>query len=168
MEVHKSSISHPLQIDSLAAGKGGGNIGLTLCPGKKQMSAYSGTWNRDLHADLQIINTFGARALVTLTEDDELETVHVPVQVLSARSAEQGIKWHHLPIHDTCVPDERFEDLWTYSDLHLRTLPRSGENIVIHCKGGLGRTGTIAARLLVEMGSDPEDAIKAVRKARPG
>jgi ADP-ribosyl-[dinitrogen reductase] hydrolase len=39
---------------------------------------------------------------------------------------------------------------------------------VIHCLGGLGRTGTIAGRLLVELGSDPETAILQVRRARPG
>jgi ADP-ribosyl-[dinitrogen reductase] hydrolase len=41
-------------------------------------------------------------------------------------------------------------------------------NIVIHCKGGLGRTGTIAARLLIEFGADATNAIQSVRKARPG
>jgi ADP-ribosylglycohydrolase len=34
--------------------------------------------------------------------------------------------------------------------------------------GGLGRTGTIAARLLVEFGVDPEKAIREIRMARPG
>jgi len=32
----------------------------------------------------------------------------------------------------------------------------AGEAIVIHCRGGLGRTGIVAARLLVEFGEDPE------------
>ena len=40
--------------------------------------------------------------------------------------------------------------------------------MVIHYRGGLGRTGTVAARLLVEFGMGPEEAIAAVRKARPG
>ena len=34
--------------------------------------------------------------------------------------------------------------------------------------GGLGRTGMIAARILVEMGLSAELAIKSVREARPG
>ena len=40
---------------------------------------------------------------------------------------------------------------------------RDGESIVLHCKGGLGRTGMVAARLLVELGCMPEEAIVAVR-----
>lgn len=38
----------------------------------------------------------------------------------------------------------------------------------MHCRGGLGRTGTIAARLAIEFGVPPDAALRAVRKARPG
>jgi ADP-ribosyl-[dinitrogen reductase] hydrolase len=38
----------------------------------------------------------------------------------------------------------------------------------MHCYAGLGRTGTIAARLLVEHGMRPDVAIAQVRKIRPG
>ena len=37
----------------------------------------------------------------------------------------------------------------------------AGERVLLHCKGGLGRTGTIAARLLVERGMTPDAAIRA-------
>ena len=46
---------------------------------------------------------------------------------------------------------------------------RSGFDVVIHCRGGLGRAGTIAARLLVELGMRPDEAVHRVRDARgPG
>ena len=50
----------------------------------------------------------------------------------------------------------------------IRTLLRGGEDVLVHCKGGLGRAGMIAARLLVELGMDPEQAIRDVRRARKG
>ncbi len=34
--------------------------------------------------------------------------------------------------------------------------------------GGFGRTGLLAARILVEFGESPERAIRAVRTVRPG
>ena len=37
-----------------------------------------------------------------------------------------------------------------------------------HCRGGIGRTGTIAAKLLVEFGYEPAAAITLVRRTRPG
>ena len=40
--------------------------------------------------------------------------------------------------------------------------------MLLHCRGGIGRTGTIAARLLVEFGFKPADAIALVRRTRPG
>ena len=45
---------------------------------------------------------------------------------------------------------------------------REDRNILVHCRGGLGRAGTIAARLLIEIGIDPKIAISEVRAVRPG
>jgi protein-tyrosine phosphatase len=45
---------------------------------------------------------------------------------------------------------------------------RSGKNVIMHCMAGLGRTGTIAACCLVACGRSPDEAIGAVRSARPG
>ena len=101
-------------------------------------------------------------------ETHELAKFQVPVSELRDKTAAVGIEWHHLPIRDVDVPDEKFEHLWTMSGPRLRSLLLQGEKIVIHCLGGLGRTGTIAARLLVEFGAAPAEAIKAVRAARSG
>lgn len=45
---------------------------------------------------------------------------------------------------------------------------RHGFGVLVHCKGGLSRAGTIAARLLVELGMDHAMAIQQVRMVRPG
>ena len=45
---------------------------------------------------------------------------------------------------------------------------KPGNKILIHCRGGLGRTGTIAARLLVDLGIEPNRAIDIVRGCRVG
>ncbi|MCX7144513.1 MAG: hypothetical protein NT123_26490, partial [Proteobacteria bacterium] len=37
---------------------------------------------------------------------------------------------------------------------------------LLHCKGGLGRTGTVAAKLLIEFGYSADEAIDIVRNAR--
>ena len=43
-----------------------------------------------------------------------------------------------------------------------------GETVVVHCLAGRGRSGTIAACCLVATGRAPAEAIRLVRKARPG
>jgi ADP-ribosyl-[dinitrogen reductase] hydrolase len=164
----RTSSSSPLRIDSVGVGPGFGLIGMTLCPGKKYISPYTGPWDRDLASDLFAIKAFGATALVTLMEVDELEHAKVPVSALAMETEKLGLESHLLPIRDVSVPDEKFEDLWAYSGARLRSLLRSGKNIVIHCMGGRGRTGTIASRLLVELGQEPDEAIANVRRARRG
>lgn len=79
-----------------------------------------------------------------------------------------GMIWVHLPIHDYSVPSPAFEKNWLIYGKYIRARLRNGDNIVIHCKGGLGRAGMMAARLLAELGVDPERAIRHVRMAREG
>jgi protein-tyrosine phosphatase len=114
--------------------------------------------------DLKAIQAFGAQALVTLMETHELADFQVPSATLARETQACAIEWYHIPITDVWVPDERFEDQWTYSGPRLRSMLRSGKHIVLHCRGGLGRTGMIAARLLVEF-EDPDAAIRKVRAA---
>jgi ADP-ribosyl-[dinitrogen reductase] hydrolase len=160
----KTSQTHPLQINAVSAGNG--KIGLTFCPGKKQPDSHSGPWDRDLETDLLAIKSWGASALVTLIEDHEFGELQV--SDLGALAESIGLEWHHLPITDVSVPDATFEQSWTYSGHRLRSLLLAGKGIVVHCKGGLGRTGTIASRLMIELGEDAEEAIRDIRHARPG
>jgi ADP-ribosyl-[dinitrogen reductase] hydrolase len=50
------------------------------------------------------------------------------------------------------VPDAQFEERWAIAGKELRSMLRRRSDVVVHCRGGLGRAGTIAARLLVELG----------------
>lgn len=164
----RTSDTHPLRIDCVEAGSRDGRIGMTLCPGKKQRFGITGAWARDLAADLAAVQAWGAQALVTLVEPAELENLEVPSVELADRVEALGLEWHHLPIPDGGVPDAHFEKRWIYAGTRLRRHLAQGRSIVLHCIGGLGRTGTIAARLLVEFGADPEKAIGEIRQARPG
>ena len=137
---------------------------MTICPGKHQKSAYSGDWERDLRTDIEAIAKWGAGSVVTLLENRELPQLNVAEMGDIVESA--GMDWHFLPIQDQCVPNIDFEDLWFYSGHVLRTALLAGKKILVHCKGGLGRTGTIAARLMVELGESPAGAINKVREAR--
>lgn len=156
-------INAPLRIAEIETRPGGGRIGITFCPGKKQNGA-SGRHYRDLAVDLDHIARWNAAAVVTLTEQFELEELKVPA--LGQEVKRRFMEWHHLPISDYSVPDEAFEAAWSENSARLRTLLEAGSRILIHCKGGLGRAGMIAARLLVEMGEAPKTAMERVRDAR--
>ena len=161
-----TSRTSPLRIDAVSPDRCGGAIGMTLCPGKKESGALSGDWNRDLDADLRLISNWGAIALVSLMETEEMDWYGVAD--LPFRAVQHGLVHYHLPIPDMHIPGREFEEKWQDSGEKLRNQLLSGESIVIHCLGGLGRTGTIAGRLLVELGTDPDTAIRRIRAARPG
>lgn len=162
----RTSLTHPLKIAMLPAGDGLARIGVTFCPGKVQMDGATGSWNRDLATDIRAISDWGATAVVTLIEDHEIQALLV--RGLDAECRRHGIDWLHLPIPDVSTPTDEFEAAWVTVGEGLRSRLRNGFNVVVHCKGGIGRAGTIAARLLVELGADPVDAIRTVREARPG
>ena len=59
------------------------------------------------------------------------------------------------------APEQDFEHAWKATGESIRNRLRLGFDVLLHCRGGLGRAGTIAARLLVELGVQPDDAIRA-------
>jgi N-dimethylarginine dimethylaminohydrolase len=94
-----------------------------------------------------------------------------PLSALTALGKEvrrRGMAWFHLPIPDVSVPDADFERAWKSAGDELRSMLKKGDDVVVHCRGGLGRAGTVTARLLVELGMEPKKAITTVRAARPG
>jgi ADP-ribosyl-[dinitrogen reductase] hydrolase len=163
-ERQMSTTTKPLLIAELPAGPRGGMIGVTFAPGKKQMSAYSGLHDRDLGTDLDAIAAWNAAAVVTLVTRAELDLLKI--SNLGAEVRARFMEWHHLPIVDVSVPDATFEACWPQTSARLRQLIETGNRVLVHCKGGLGRAGMVAARLLVEMGAHPEEAIRRVRDAR--
>jgi len=161
----RTSLTHPLGIGEVRAGEGMGRIGVTLCPGKHQTDAWTGAWQRDLDLDLDAVARWGAAAVVTLVESHELTALNV--EGLGEAVADRHMTWFHLPIPDVSVPSAEFELAWAEQGRGIRFLLRNGFDVLVHCKGGLGRSGTIAARLMVELGTSAQDAIEAVRWARP-
>jgi protein-tyrosine phosphatase len=79
---------------------------------------------------------------------------------------EVGVEFRHFPILDVDVPrPEQDEEYAAYIEEIISAL-EAGKTVVAHCRGGIGRTGTVAASLLVGVGHDPDEAISIVRKAR--
>jgi ADP-ribosyl-[dinitrogen reductase] hydrolase len=162
----RTSISHPLRIAVVTAGPEFGRIGITFCPGKYDPHGMSGAWDRDLVLDLDAISDWGAAAVVTLLEPNELMLLRV--ERLGQEVSRRNMLWFHLPIVDASIPSAKFEQEWDVAGKELRSLLRRKLDVLMHCRGGLGRAGTIAARLLVELGMEPKKAIASVRAARPG
>ncbi|MEI7612179.1 MAG: cyclin-dependent kinase inhibitor 3 family protein [Betaproteobacteria bacterium] len=164
----KTSDSHPLRIDSIIPLVAhAGTIGMSFCPGKTVIGAFSGgNWVRDLDIDLSVIKDWQATEVLTLLEAWELAEMRV--DNLGRRVQELGMTWNWLEIPDGGIPQGDVADKWHAIRNDLIKRIAQGESIFIHCKGGLGRTGTLATELLLCFGEDLDSAMKRVRLARPG
>lgn len=159
----RTSRSHPIRVD-FVDGPGGPPIGLTFAPGKVQAQAATGAWKRSLEADLdRLADHYGVDDLVCLVEDHELAELRI--EGLAARAEERGIGFHRFAIRDVDVPRGAGFDVLLREITEARA---AGRTVVVHCKGGLGRAGTVASCALVAAGMSPSEALAAVRRARPG
>lgn len=155
----------PLIIDTVTVPGLPGAIGISSCPGMKMFSTLD-LYDDRIENDLQSIRSWGASVIVTLLESYEISLLGLTE--LSDKALSLNLHWIHLPIRNMELPDKAFEESWQSVGPELLKLLIDGQRILIHCKEGVGRSGVVAARLLIESGVDPETAMKVVRKARPG
>ena len=166
----KTSESHPIEVFWIQASAHGtpGRLGLTFAPGKRANSVLSSArWERALDADLQRLRDHhGADVLVSLMEPFEYDMLGIPE--LFERAEHLGIRVLRLPIVDVSAPTDAQAGDVDSLVRDVRAALKAGETVVIHCRGGRGRTGTIAAIVLTTFGHSASEAIAAVRQAQPG
>ncbi len=141
-----------------------GRLGLTVAPGRWRpgLDHASDTLVRD---DLLHLRDFyGANVLVTLLEEFEMRKLGIPELLPTTRRLHLRSLW--FPIPDVTAPSDMEGTARLVDDLIAAM--SGGETVVVHCRGGLGRSGTIAACCLVACGRAPAEAIGLVRTARPG
>jgi ADP-ribosyl-[dinitrogen reductase] hydrolase len=154
-------VTVPLHIDTIAV-LGGGAFGLMHCPGR--CDGHYGA--RDLTADLGAVEAWGAALMISLNESREFSRLGVPNYATVAASRQ--FVWRHVPIPDMQTPGVAFWNAWTVAGPDIAAALDRHEKIAVHCAAGLGRTGTLVAKLLVDRGLAAEAAIALVRAYRPG
>lgn len=144
-----------LVIDFISTGDQRGQLGLTILPGRRDR-------NRDLDRDIGQIRAQGVRAVLVLLSEDEY--VRYGVGDLRDQYRRSGLEVLSLPILDQSVPGtQALSGVLDWVEGHISR----GDNVLVHCVGGLGRSGLLAAAWLMEScGFTAEDAIAEVRRVR--
>lgn len=104
----------------------------------------------------------GLNTVLSLLTPDEEQDLDLMAESHVAQG--EGLKFLSLPIPDRQVPSSPSEVAPVLDELDAGLA--SGKNAVIHCRQGLGRSGMMAACLLVMRGKDPGSAVLEVERAR--
>ncbi|HEX9746170.1 MAG TPA: isochorismatase, partial [bacterium] len=131
-----------------------GRLGMTLCPGRVDHG-------RKLNEDLHILKNSDVTYLYGLLTERELEWAGVTN--IKEECEKQGITYKLLPIPDQGAPSMMEAVKISREILDILSL---GKNVVLHCVGGLGRTGMIAACISIASGLEVDEAITMVRDVR--
>lgn len=108
----------------------------------------------------------GASLLISLITEREM--LELGLGSLPDACASRGLHWWHGAIPDMQPPGPEFDRCWREHASQLHAVLDAGGAAALHCWSGRGRTGTVAARILMERGSSVQDAIRLVRACRPG
>ena len=165
----RTSETHPIYADFVSGEhtRTSGRLGMTFAPGMRTPGRH-GRWERDLETDLRVLREeHGTDVLVSVLEEHEYGGYEIPD--LFEQDLIEGIKVLRFAIEDMNVPKEAQAKEYEALIRDIADRLRGGQNVVVHCRGGLGRTGTVAACVLVALGNHSADkAIDAVRAARRG
>lgn len=110
---------------------------------------------------VQVLDELGAHHVVCLVECFEIEDRYPRyVEWLETSGA---ATWFPIPDLDFPQPDDVRGLLAS-----MKTMLTTGTSIVAHCAAGIGRAGTVAVAMCLELGMDLDAALAHVRHHRPG
>jgi len=131
-----------------------GKLGLTILPGRRDRG-------RSLTDDIAAIRAQGVTHVVSLLTANEF-TDH-GVEGLIEAYLDAGLQVRVSPMLDGGVTSvAEMQELLSW----ISTALAEGGRVMVHCLGGLGRSGLVAASLLIARGMGAAKAIRTVRRCR--
>jgi protein-tyrosine phosphatase len=130
-------------------------------PGKLALAARprGGDWLEDEVGAWKRAGVDAVLSLLTKSEEEDLDLSHESAEVTRG-----GIEFISFPIPDLQIPRSEAKFAHVLEKLNVRL--SSGKNVLVHCRQGIGRTGLVAACLLVSKGLSPETAAMKASAAR--
>lgn len=147
-------MSHPVW--TLEVAPKGGVLMLTPCPGSKEAALLD---------SLDQLAASGCRMLITLMPREEMS--RNGLDDIEQQCQERGLSWLHWPIEDDQAPEQGFEAAYQAGRQQVVDCLQNDDGIALHCKGGSGRTGLAAARILLDQGWSLAKAKPAIQELRP-
>lgn len=109
--------------------------------------------------DVAQLANAGARSWLCLMEQAEMN--NLGIEALPRVVQDNHMQFLHYPIRDRGLPTFNMHELIERLEEGLTLGP-----VVVHCRAGIGRTGVVAATLLIRQGIPAAEAIERVSVAR--
>jgi len=132
-----------------------------LWPGKLALAARprGGEWLEDEVSGWKRAGVNAVLSLLTPEEEADLQLTEEGKEI-----RRQELDFSSFPIQDRQVPhsEEKLGEVLNKLNHQLS----AGRNVLVHCRQGVGRSGLIAACLLIKNGMSPGAAVDAASAAR--
>ena len=132
-----------------------------MWPGKLALAARprGGDWLEDEMSAWRCSGVDIVLSLLTPEEEADLD-----LQAEEGEAKAHGLEFWSFPIRDREVPRSEGELASTLERIdHALT---AGKNVVLHCRQRVGRTGLVAACMLVSKGIAPDTAVRTLSEVR--
>jgi atypical dual specificity phosphatase len=101
----------------------------------------------------------GFRTIISLLDEDEQSPYYD-----TKKMEKIGFKRYSIPVEDFAPPT--LADFQKFLDMVNKSLKEG--KVLVHCQGGLGRTGTMAAAYWIKKGLSAQKAIRKIQQLRHG
>ena len=160
---HKDGLSYTTLDFSQTATPPKGMMTISSCPG---YCKENGTSEERQSTHLDEMQSLGVDQVIALTPDDELD--RLGLSDMPQRIKDSGVAWLQVPVVNFSTPEADQLDTFMAAMAAVKSKLDQGQHILVHCRGGTGRAGKVAAVMLIHYGIAPDDAITMIRDQREG
>lgn len=141
-----------------------GNMLLSSCPGKKIRLSNNSTPEqrlangnrsaicRDLGLDFRRAAEMGVKAVVCCIDDAELAFLGSPWSAYYNAATEAGLAVLRIPMAEGFAPASGVEEMDALLATVVQNWTIKGQDVLCHCRGGVGRAGLVACCWLIRCG----------------
>jgi protein tyrosine phosphatase (PTP) superfamily phosphohydrolase (DUF442 family) len=118
---------------------------------------------------LTILLELGVSLFINMMEADERDwngRLFAPYEAILSKVAEQAgvtVVHHRVPVKDVNVPSG--QTMQTILEM-IQSANKETRSVYVHCRGGIGRTGTAVGCYLVAQGMDGREALRQIGQLR--
>jgi len=133
-----------------------------IIPGKLLGGAHPASRSLgDTLRRIQILVTGGVTSFIDLTEPGEAAP-YIALANAHAEDAGKKLRYVRMPLPDHKIPPtpESMSAILDYLEGELA----AGQCVYLHCRAGIGRTGTVAGCHLIRSGMTPDQALEQLQR----